>query len=716
MNRPFIPSAGKRPSGALLALLAALCLSCVRESPPPAEDSLSDAAESIELSFGDATRSVLGDGESLDSFESVCRDVTLFQYIVSGTGVRLESARYQRLDGASGIVTKGMKGVKYRFYALLNCGDMSSAVKTGSPDTDLADVTVSWAAADRSLQGGVPAAAGPVEVTAGVTARARLLFTRLASRWDIRLECDLPHGGTFTPTSLRIRQSPRVTAPFRGVNAFREGDEASLEDGDCASQDDLLRLSQGDSVRFYTLENACGELIDNPDADPWLKVPSQGTGVAGFLPTYLELTGVYRDATGSLECTNTYRMYLGKDTSRDFTVSRGEQRRLLVSVTEAPATQGYAHAASWKMETQVSDRRTFCFFPSSLPVDSPEERTVGVNTERYDISYYLRGEDAFLERVSFDPSSRTLRALPGRRSCSGTLVARYADDGRTADSLSITLAAFSSQVTETPLALSASAWFTEPESHTVHDPACPATHSRVHRTDCTVNHTDPSRPDYVDIRDCPNYRSTAGECKFTSWSEPDYGRGRAGLYVSVKGNFRVEGGELRSDVLVPGRDYTVTDAYLCSADGTARHRGEITLKKIDSTRLSVVLSDMDNAPGCFWWHIHIRTASGLARHFVYGGANAGDDMGKTFPFPAREAEASMSSGTVSCSVGSRRLWAVYDRSVLSITNADSVSGETFTDGDRAEIKALSASGTQRVYLLDRSGIVTGENAIDTGKK
>ena len=705
-----------------LALSAALLLlcGCVREPAVTDGDSPGAAENTITLRLrgdGAATRSFLGNDASLDAFEGAMNDITLFRYIVSGKSVRLEGATYMRLDGRDEVSVTGLEGVRYRFYALLNCGDRTSGAVRGSSDADLSSLSVAWGREDRSIEGGIPAVAGPVDVTAVRDGEASLRFTRLASRWDLRLSADLPHGGTFTPTSLRIRQSPRSTYPFRGVNVFKVGDESLLEDGDYASSGDLARLAAGDSVRFYTLENACGELISNPLQDPWLKAPDgEGASVAGHLPTYIELSGVYRSPQGgALAVGCTYRMFLGKDTWKDFTVSRGEQRRLLVTVTEAPTVEGYAPAASWKLETTVLDKRSFAFSPSSLTLDSGEERRIGVTDDRYKMTYHLSGEGAFLERVSFDPSAMTLRSLPGKRSCSGFLVARYAGDGRTADSLRVTLSAFSGTPADSPLAMDARNTYLGPESHAIHDPSCPVNHSRVHRSDCAVNHSDASRPDYVDIRDCPNYRSTAEDCKFTVPSEADYSKGEAALTVSVEGGWRVSGGALRCDTLEPEKDYTITDVYLCTRDGKARHRADVTIRKNGRGSYSVTLSDMDNAPDCFWWHVRIRTSEGLVKHYVYGGLMAGDDQGRDYTFPAETAEASLKDGKVSCSNKDRLLWAVYDPEYLSVSNADGESGGTFRDGDRAEIKVLKAGGKQKVYLLDRDGIVTGESEIDTGK-
>ena len=60
-----------------------------------------------------------------------------------------------------------------------------------------------------------------------------------------------------------------------------------MADGDRATDSDLTALEGGSSVRFYTLENACGRALDNPAADPKLKVPQSGTSVGGYLPTYI---------------------------------------------------------------------------------------------------------------------------------------------------------------------------------------------------------------------------------------------------------------------------------------------------------------------------------------------------------------------------------------------------------------------------------------------
>lgn len=234
---------------------ALLSVSCVREHLPEGSGVTAGIEILVDGDFRD-TRSAVGPESSLDGYESEAKDMTVFQFgKSSGGGYVLERSYHFNLTGGAAPKVSGVFGRGYRFYAVLNCGDLSSCLSRGDGESKLTGIALSCPPSEFSLAKGMPMACGPVDAALGTTLALR--FTRLPARYDFRVAKIFSHG-TFRIKSLRLRQSPTETSPFAPKRAFSVSEASKMADGDRATDSDITALEAGSSVRFYTLENACG--------------------------------------------------------------------------------------------------------------------------------------------------------------------------------------------------------------------------------------------------------------------------------------------------------------------------------------------------------------------------------------------------------------------------------------------------------------------------
>lgn len=395
------------------------------------------------------TRSAIGTDSQLDGFETTYKDVTIFQFLVDGSSTSLEKAYYTALNGSKTVTVSGTNNATYRFYALLNCGDLSSELSVGDSDSNMKDITVSWPLSSRSLANGIPAVSGPVDKTLTGSLSFTLPCTRLASCWDFKVTTDQMTHGSFTVKSLKLCQSPNENKPYNGNNFFKNTQTSSVEDGDYASSANLTTLNAGNAVRFYTLENYCGTIITNTSKDPWKKVPTSANGVGAYLPTYIEMTGTYTDNSGDLTSEHTYRMYLGENNYDNFNVARGTKYTLTLNLTEDPLTAEFGNSGSWKVEVDETDNRNFQFTESNVIIDSsnnPYTVSVTGDDPDYGITYVLTtisssatgysasNPDIWNEKASFNPSTMQFIAGESTKSYGGRLQAWYWD-GKLADEM-----------------------------------------------------------------------------------------------------------------------------------------------------------------------------------------------------------------------------------------------------------------------------------------
>lgn len=363
------------PALCCCALLAA-CRTA-EETPQTGLDSEGRIPVTLAFSVGDVC---YGTRSTTVSDESGIRNLNLFLY----RGGKLEWQEYR--TAADPISLNLLAGESYSAYALANVGRREApAAETALHDYGL-DLSGSGAAgkipmATRSGMPFVVPASGPT-VTVPVT------LTRLVAKYNFQVDRSGLQYGSFTLTSVRVRQAAnRVDAFATGSAAASAGEVA---DGDYASEADLGRLNADAPVCFYLPENAQGTLLSG-NTDPWRKEYFDPS-VAARAPlcTYLEVKGRYRDRSGGLGATHTYRMYLGEDATTNFDVLRNTEYTLTLSVSDLGVFR-----ESWKVERgDVTDSRTLRFEPSVLDIPSLGSAATAVVCSPSGVDYRLEWDES----------------------------------------------------------------------------------------------------------------------------------------------------------------------------------------------------------------------------------------------------------------------------------------------------------------------------------
>ncbi len=206
---------------------------------------------------------------------------------------------------------------------------------------------------------------------------------RCLARISFMVDCsDLE--GTFTVSSLNIRQSPQCMCPLSSACSALSPYE--LEDGDSATPDDILAMNNGSRVTYYLLENLQGEA--NPgNSDPWQKVPERMSDDKGALATYVEITGQYQ-SEGIIINNLTYRFFLGDDTISNCDVRRNTAQTVTLILSDENAVL----RESWKVTRgKVEDSRNLSFENNSIEIFPYPGRMDAVALSLYpnDLSYRI---------------------------------------------------------------------------------------------------------------------------------------------------------------------------------------------------------------------------------------------------------------------------------------------------------------------------------------
>lgn len=655
-----------------------------------------------------STNSCIGTEEELDAYENAIKTMTVFQFGQSPNGTYcLEKSYHFDMSGNRSPLISGIYGRNYRLYALLNTDDLSSSMAIGDSEEKLFGIRVSYNIAEASGTKGIPMVCGPVDVSIG--SAITLHFMRLPARYDLRVIKDFSHG-TFNVESLRLRQTPVETSPFGGPDAFADNQPSKVADGDHASGTDIVSLNAGAPVRFYCLENACGKLVSNPTKDPKLKVPQEGTGVNGYLPTYIEITGRYTDLSGGLLSENTYRMYLGENNYDSFDVIRGTRYTLTLTLTD----EGGFLESYWKLDPIVTDNRTFRFSKREYRLEGNSGCIIGVtgNSPHYGITYML---DESLSGVSFN--SEELKLFQGKEITqrSGKLTAYYWD-GRIADRCTVTALAYNETADMAPVGIVniVTGWDNQ-SVKSIHNPRCQRPHSS-HDSNCKINHIAPWEDDYITPEMCPNKIEDIENCP-EKVIVPS-GSGAIWMTFQIAANYRVTSNdELVYDILNPGEDYTVESYRLLTMDGK---EGDDDIRYGDIEYLGNMVKI-----GCLFqdsrrthWHVEIKPTGKKSdteeRYFIVanaGTAPVGSDLKVNYGHTDIP-----HTYLPECKEQGARVWLLSDKTKVSFENTDvSSMKNSFVSGE--EISATVNEGQYgkrtRVYAMDMNGNILNESVFNT---
>ena len=293
--------------------------------PAPSTDSL--AVCTFNISSADRTKS------SVSPDENTIGDINIYAY---RDGKLVE---HVFKSNPTTVTFELNKGYTYNFYAISNMGkiDMPSSESKVGSNVNL------WIATIDDLDECIPMAWKTTGVSiTGSQKAVNVRLERLAARIGFTLDASLVNG--LKITSARICQSASVVRPFESGGSKITCEEESL-DGDYATQEDLDELNDGNTIYFYSLENVQDNLLPQ-NKDPWQKVPD-ALGSKAELCTYIEAVGTFEEGflfKGSV----TYRFYLGKDNTSDFSVIRNSDMHVTLTLTGEGLTE-----ISWKVEPDV---------------------------------------------------------------------------------------------------------------------------------------------------------------------------------------------------------------------------------------------------------------------------------------------------------------------------------------------------------------------------
>ena len=295
------------------------------EIPVPSEDSLSVCTFSI--SSADRTKS------SIYPDENAINDINIYAY---RDGKLVE---HVFKSNPATVSFELYKGYTYNFYAISNMGQ----IEMPTDESQVGSEVNLWIATIDDLEECIPMAWKTTGVSiTGSQKAVNVKLERLAARIGFTLDASLVNG--LKITSARICQSASVVRPFESGGSKITCEEESL-DGDYATDLDLKNLNDGNTIYFYSLENVQDNLLPQ-NKDPWQKVPD-ALGSKAELCTYIEAVGTFEEGflfKGSV----TYRFYLGKDNTSDFSVIRNTDMSVTLTLTGEGLTE-----ISWKVEPDV---------------------------------------------------------------------------------------------------------------------------------------------------------------------------------------------------------------------------------------------------------------------------------------------------------------------------------------------------------------------------
>ena len=295
------------------------------EVPVPSTDSLTVCT--FNISSADRTKSTISPDENL------IHDINIYAY---RDGKLVE---HVFKSNPTTVTFELNKGYTYNFYAISNMGkiDMPSNESQAGSNVNL------WIATIDDLEECIPMAWKTTGVSiTGSQKAVNVKLERLAARIGFTLDASLVNG--LKITSARICQSASVVRPFESGGSKITCEEESI-DGDYATDQDLKNLNDGNTIYFYSLENVQDNLLPQ-NKDPWQKVPD-ALGSKAELCTYIEAVGTFEEGflyKGSV----TYRFYLGKDNTSDFSVIRNSDMHVTLTLTGEGLTE-----ISWKVEPDV---------------------------------------------------------------------------------------------------------------------------------------------------------------------------------------------------------------------------------------------------------------------------------------------------------------------------------------------------------------------------
>lgn len=263
--------------------------------------------------------------------------------ILFANGVE-QSRKYYDATNINHISLKFKRGLDYSLYVLANVGELDYGQDVRER------INIHFSSSSLPMAGKLDLSEEDIR---SATQTIAIPLSHLSSKINFSINQVRLVGASI--------QAVRLCQVASNIEAFStESCATETSDGDYASAEDIHKLNNGETISFYALENCQGELLPE-NRDVWAKVPDSIAEKAG-LCTYLEVLVAF-DGTGSYSGNVKYRMYLGQNSTSNFSLHRNKQLNLRLHVSET----GY-NRSSWKVdESELISSETIGNMYVSIP-------------------------------------------------------------------------------------------------------------------------------------------------------------------------------------------------------------------------------------------------------------------------------------------------------------------------------------------------------------
>lgn len=252
--------------------------------------------------------------------------------LIYDTGGHLVSHGYVQ---SSSITMNTVSGSGYTIYAIANTGDSGLFSGTTASTIDkLKNLTTAalTSAGDIGSGNDIPMSGCLTNVTISGQGTLQTITGLIVTRMAAKIQLSVTLASGFSITGYCIKNLPQrsyyIARPNADENSASDlaiGDDAAFE----ALDTPVTTTSSISNVIFYMYENRRGDRVSISDSQGEVTNQQQKAQYAPIGATYVE---VYAMAGGYLA---TYRIYLGADNCRNYSVKRNSQYTYNVKITSA---------------------------------------------------------------------------------------------------------------------------------------------------------------------------------------------------------------------------------------------------------------------------------------------------------------------------------------------------------------------------------------------
>ena len=338
---------GRRVSltaGACL-LAAALLLGCSKE---PLDEPGGDGDQLTEITFApESMGEVAMDTRAVSGVdENVVEDLWVIQLNSAGTA-QLQAPQYVTTvtgSGTSYTAKANIKAAASRLYFIANTHN-STLYNGATTSAAVEGITLTVSNEASLAPGNTLPMSGYLSGTPTAANLTTVKLKRAVSKVTFKLAADIKGGGSFTLTSVKVYNVPKVLHPFRdpskldpwktAANCYPDISVGFINQwADLSPSDKTLSATAKECGWCYLPENGRGTGTATKQTDKTAATALGGNGTAGQgdYATYIEITGDYMNDLGDIYTDTKYRIYLGGDVVDDYNLLRNTHYTVTVTI------------------------------------------------------------------------------------------------------------------------------------------------------------------------------------------------------------------------------------------------------------------------------------------------------------------------------------------------------------------------------------------------